>query len=62
MAKSLQVTLKRSLIGRTVDQQATVQALGLRKIRQTVVKPDNAAMRGMIFKVKHLVEVKEIEG
>lgn len=61
MAKSLQVTLKRSLIGRTVDQQATVQALGLRKIHQTVVKPDNAAMRGMIYKVKHLVEVKEIE-
>ncbi len=61
MATQLQVTLKRSLIGRTVDQKETVKALGLRKIHQTVVKQDNPAIRGMIFKVKHLVEVKEIE-
>lgn len=61
MAKQLQITLKRSLIGRTVDQLDTVKALGLRKIRQTVVKEDNSAIRGMVFKVKHLVDVKEIE-
>ncbi len=61
MAKQLQITLKRSLIGRTVDQQDTVKALGLRKIHQTVVKQDNPAIRGMIFKVKHLVEVTEVE-
>ncbi|MBO8165287.1 MAG: 50S ribosomal protein L30 [Brevibacillus sp.] len=60
MAK-LQITLKRSLIGRPADQRATVKALGLRKLNHTVVKEDNPAMRGMIFKVKHLVEVKEIE-
>jgi len=60
MAK-LQITLKRSLIGRKADQQKTVQALGLRKINSTVVKEDNPAIRGMIFKVKHLVEVKEVE-
>lgn len=60
MAK-LQITLKRSLIGRKVDQQDTVKALGLRKINSSVVKEDNAAIRGMIFKVKHLVEVKEVE-
>ncbi|BAU26087.1 LSU ribosomal protein L30P [Aneurinibacillus soli] len=60
MAK-LQITLKRSLIGRTENQKATVAALGLRKIHQTVVKEDNAAMRGMVEKVKHMVEVKEIE-
>ncbi|MGG1662209.1 50S ribosomal protein L30 [Brevibacillus sp. NRS-1366] len=60
MAK-LQITLKRSLIGRTVDQQDTVKALGLRKLNSTVVKEDNAAIRGMVFKVKHLVEVKELE-
>ncbi|AMA74409.1 MULTISPECIES: 50S ribosomal protein L30 [Aneurinibacillus] len=59
MAK-LQITLKRSLIGRTQNQKATVAALGLRKIHQTVIKPDNAAMRGMVEKVKHMVEVKEI--
>ncbi|NGQ97203.1 50S ribosomal protein L30 [Brevibacillus sp. SYP-B805] len=61
MAKSLQITLKRSLIGRKQDQQDTVKALGLRKIHQTVVKPDNPAIRGMIFKVKHLVEVNEVD-
>lgn len=61
MAKQLQITLTRSLIGRNQDQKATVEALGLRKIRQTVVKTDNAAIRGMIFKVKHLVEVQEVE-
>ncbi|HJV47049.1 MAG TPA: 50S ribosomal protein L30 [Bacillota bacterium] len=58
MAK-LQITLKRSLIGRTQDQKATVEALGLRKIHQTVEKEDNAAIRGMVDKVKHLIEVKE---
>ncbi len=56
MAK-LQITLKRSLIGRTQDQRATVEALGLRKINQTVEKEDNASIRGMVEKVKHLVEV-----
>lgn len=58
MAK-IQITLKRSLIGRTQDQKATVEALGLRKINQVVEKEDNAAIRGMVEKVKHLVEVKE---
>lgn len=58
MAK-LEITLKKSLIGRPQDQKATVEALGLRKIHQTVVKEDNAAIRGMVDKVNHLVEVKE---
>lgn len=61
MAK-VQITLTKSLIGRTEKQKATVAALGLRKIRQTVEKTDNEAMRGMIEVVKHLVDVKEIEG
>lgn len=60
MAKMLEITLKRSLIGRTEEQRVTAQTLGLRKIRQTVVKPDNEAIRGMVRKVNHLVEVKEI--
>lgn len=58
MAK-LQITLKRSLIGRPQDQKATVEALGLRKLHQTVEKEDNAAIRGMVAKVQHLIEVKE---
>jgi large subunit ribosomal protein L30 len=61
MSKKLEITLKRSLIGRKEDQQKTVQALGLRKIHQTVVQNDNDAIRGMVNKVSHLVEVKEIE-
>lgn len=61
MAKKLEITLKRSLIGRAQDQQQTVEALGLRKIRQSVVHNDNEAIRGMVNKVSHLVEVKETE-
>jgi len=60
MANKLQITLKRSVIGRLQDQKATVQALGLRKINQTVVHEDNAAIRGMINKVSHLVLVEEV--
>ncbi len=60
MANKLQITLKRSVIGRPQDQRATVQTLGLRKIHQTVVHEDNAAIRGMINKVSHLVLVEEV--
>jgi large subunit ribosomal protein L30 len=60
MAKQLQITLTRSLIGRPQAQRATVTALGLRKIRQTVVQQDNEAIRGMVQKVSHLVDVKEV--
>jgi len=60
MAKTLKVTLTRSLIGRVEAQKATVQALGLKKIRQTVEHQDNPAVRGMINKVSHLVSVEEV--
>ncbi|AEP00360.1 50S ribosomal protein L30 [Weizmannia coagulans] len=58
MAK-LKITLTRSVIGRPQDQRETVKALGLRKVNQTVEKEDNAAIRGMINKVSHLVSVSE---
>lgn len=58
--KQLKITLKKSTISSLKNHKATVQALGLKKIGQSVVKADNDAMRGMIFKVKHLVEVEEI--
>lgn len=61
MTKQLQITLKRSLIGRPQTQRVTVNTLGLRKLNQTVVQQDNEAVRGMINQVSHLVEVKEIE-
>lgn len=60
MANKLQITLTRSVIGRTQDQKETVKALGLRKLNQTVEQQDNAAIRGMVNKVSHLVTVKEI--
>ena len=59
MANTIKVTLKKSTIGCKKDQIATVGALGLRKIGQSVEKPDNPQTRGMVFKVKHLVEVSE---
>ncbi len=60
MAKKLEVTLTRSVIGRTEAQKLTVKTLGLKKIRQSVVHEDTPAVRGMINKVSHLVTVKEV--
>jgi len=60
MAKALKITLVRSTAGRKKDQIATVQALGLRKIRHTVEQKDNPAIRGMINRVSHLVSVEEV--
>ena len=57
----LKITLKKSVIGCKKDQIATVKALGLKKTNSTVIQPDNAAIRGMIFKVKHLVNVEEVK-
>ena len=59
MTKKLEITLTRSVIGRPQDQRVTVKTLGLNKMHQTVVHEDNAAIRGMINKVSHLVTVKE---
>lgn len=60
MLAKLKVTLVRSTIGRPDDQIATVKALGLRKLHSTVIKEDTPSVRGMINKVKHLVEVEEM--
>ncbi len=59
MANKLNITLKKSLIGSLPKQRKTMEALGLRKINQTVELPDNGSTHGMIKLVKHLVEVKE---
>jgi len=59
MAK-LQITLEKSVIGSKPAQRKTVEALGLRKTHQTVEHEDNAAIRGMINTVAHLVTVKEV--
>ena len=59
MAK-LKITWKKSAIGYAKDQKDTIAALGLRKLNQTVIKEDNPCIRGMVFKVKHFVEVVEV--
>ncbi|PTL38446.1 MAG: 50S ribosomal protein L30 [Alkalicoccus sp.] len=61
MAKKLEITLTRSLIGRPEEQRVTVKTLGLGKMNSKVVQEDNDAMRGMVNKVSHLVSVKEID-
>ena len=58
-AKTVKIKLVRSPIGYNVDQKKTVKALGLNRMNQVVEKPDNAAIRGMINSVSHLVEVSE---
>ncbi len=54
------ITWKKSGIGYPKDQRLTIKALGLRRLNGTVEHDDTPAIRGMIFKVRHLVEVKEI--
>ena len=54
----LSITLKRSTIGFPQDQRGTVAGLGLRRLHQTVEHEDTPSIRGMIHKVRHLVEVK----
>lgn len=58
--KMLRVTLVKSAIGFNKDQKRTVTALGLNKLNSSNELPDNSAVRGMIFKVKHLVRVEEV--
>jgi len=55
----LTITLVRSPIGYSKRQKATLKAMGLKKVNQTVVQVDNLAVRGMIDKVSHLVNVEE---
>ncbi len=60
MADKLKITLVKSPIGAVPKHVKTVEALGLKKLNKSVEMPDNAATRGMIHQVKHLVKVEEI--
>jgi len=60
--KVLRITLVRSPIGYSRDQKATVRALGLRRLHQTVEKADTPTIRGMVAKVQHMLKVEEVEG
>ncbi len=62
MAKKLKITQTKSIIDRPKDQKATIKALGLSRPNKSVVKNDSPQIRGMIYKVQHLVKVEEIEG
>ena len=55
----LKITLVKSTIGAVPKHKKTVEALGLKKVNKTVVLPDNAATRGMVKQVQHLVKVEE---
>jgi large subunit ribosomal protein L30 len=57
----LKVTLKHSTIGRPANQGACVKGLGLRKIGQTRILENTPAVRGMVKKVIHLVDVEELD-
>lgn len=57
---NLEITYKKSAIGYNQKQKATIRALGLRKLNQTVVQEDTPVIRGMVNKVSHLVDVKEV--
>ena len=56
----LKITLVKSTIGAVPKHKKTIEALGLTKMHKTVELPDNAATRGMIKQVQHLVKVEEI--
>jgi len=58
--KKIKVTLVKSPIGAIPKHKATVAALGLKKVNKSVELPDNAASRGMVKQVCHLVKVEEI--
>ncbi len=57
--KHLTITLRKSTIGFNKTQAKTVEGMGLRRINHSVELPDTPATRGMILKVRHLVEVAE---
>jgi len=57
---NLEITLKRSLIGRPQNQRQTAKTLGLTKTNSKTVQPDNQAIRGMINTISHLIDVKEV--
>lgn len=55
----IKLTWKKSAIGFPKDQKETLRALGLRRLNQVVTKEDNPSVRGMVYKIRHLVEVEE---
>jgi large subunit ribosomal protein L30 len=61
MSKKLKITQTRSVIGNKQKAKRTIEALGLKRMHQTVIHDDNPQIRGMVFVVKHMVSVEETE-
>jgi large subunit ribosomal protein L30 len=61
MSKLL-ITWKKSTIGYPQDQRGTIASLGLRRLHQTVEHQDTPVIRGMVQKVRHLVDVEDLNG
>lgn len=61
MANRLRITYTKSATGSRKSQRATIRALGLRRLSQTVEHDDNPVIRGMVNKVSHLVTVEEVK-
>lgn len=60
MSGQLKITLRRSKIGSTPRQRQVLQGLGLRRINSSVLRQDTPAIRGMVTKVFHMVEVESL--
>ena len=60
MAKQIRITQIRSIIGAVPKHKLTIEALGLRRTYQTIVKNDTPQIRGMLKQVRHLVSVEEV--
>ncbi len=56
---TIKITYRKSSIGYNHDQKETIRKLGLKRLNQTVEHQDNPAIRGMVYKVTHLVDVQE---
>ncbi len=61
MSQKLKIRQVKSAIGRHVGQKKTVRALGIRRMHQVVIHDDTPQIRGMITKVRHLLEVEELD-
>ena len=57
----LKITQTKGLVGSKANQKASMRTLGLRKIRQSVVRPDTTDVRGLVNVVRHLVTVEEVD-
>jgi large subunit ribosomal protein L30 len=58
---SLKITLKRSVIGRSVKHRKIIRALGLKKINQSVIHNDTPSIRGMVQRVKHMLDIEQVK-